>query len=165
MRGHYPRVGPTPAGVETGHPSRAHHAGMSRDSREDIDLSTKGLIADLTSTFAGVLLIIAAFFDVLQGASAIANDDLYSAGSEYLYDMNMTTWGWVHVVLGVIGAVVAVGILMRKGWGQVMGVIVAGLGLITNFAALPHYPWWAITVMAFYLLVIWALTTQMRHYR
>ena len=138
---------------------------MSTQATDDYDYSAKGAVADVTSTFAGVLLILAALFDMLQGASAVANDDLYSAGSPYLYDMNMTTWGWVHIVLGVIGLVVAVGILARKGWGQVTGIVVAGLGMITNFAAIPHYPVWAIIVMGFYVLVIWALTTQMRHYR
>ena len=47
----------------------------------------------------------------------------------------------------------------------VAGIVVAGLGMITNFAAIPHYPVWAIIVMGFYVLVIWALTTQRRHYR
>ena len=138
---------------------------MNSPAPDELDFSTKGAVADVTSTFAGVFLIFAALFDMLQGASAIANDDLYSAGSPYLYDLDMTTWGWVHVVLGVFGVVVAIGILARKGWGQVAGIVVAGLGMITNFAAIPHYPVWAIIVMGFYVLVIWALTTQRRHYR
>ena len=137
---------------------------MSSESRYEIDYSTKGTVADLTASFAGVLLIVAGLMDILQGSSAIANDDLYSKGSDYLYQFNMTTWGWIHVVLGVLGLAVAVGILRRSGWGQVGGIIVAGLGILTNFAALPHYPFWALTLTAFYLLVIWSLTTQMKHY-
>ena len=148
-----------------GHPSRAHDALMSTRPENDIDYSTKGLVADFAATFAGVLLIIAAFFDVLQGASAIANDDLFSAGSDYLYQFNMTTWGWVHVVLGVVACVIGVGILMRRSWGQVLGVVVAVLGMVTNFASLPQYPLWSIIVIAFYVLVVWALLTQRRGYR
>jgi hypothetical protein len=138
---------------------------MSTQSRDEIDYSTKGLVADLTASFAGVLLIVAALLDILQGASAIANDDLYSQGNEYLYRFNMTTWGWIHVVLGVIAIAIAIGILRRAGWGQVGGMIVAGLGILTNFAALPHYPLWALVLIAFYVLVIWSLSTQMKHYR
>jgi hypothetical protein len=146
------------------HPAGAEHAQMS-DSRTEIDYSTRGFVADFASTFAGVLLIVTASMDILQGVSAIANDDLYSQGSDYLYKFDMTVWGWVHVVLGAIAIAIAVGILMRKGWGQVGGLIVAGLGILTNFAALPHYPLWAIVVIAFYGLVIWALSTQMKSYR
>jgi lysylphosphatidylglycerol synthetase-like protein (DUF2156 family) len=138
---------------------------MSSGSRDEIDYSTKGTVADLTAAFAGILLIVAGLMDVLQGVSAIANDDLYSKGSDYLYQFNMTTWGWIHVVLGVIGVAVAVGILRRAGWGQLGGMLVAGLGILTNFAALPHYPLWALVLIAFYALVIWALSTQMKHYR
>jgi hypothetical protein len=140
-------------------------AAVSSESRYEIDYSTKGTVADVTATFAGVLLIVTALFDILQGASAIANDDLFSQGSDYLYQFDMTVWGWVHVVLGAISIVVAVGILMRKGWGQMLGVIVSGLGMLTNFAALPHYPIWSLIVIGFYALVIWSLTTQMRQYR
>jgi dolichyl-phosphate-mannose--protein O-mannosyl transferase len=138
---------------------------MSSESRYETDYSTKGTIADLTASFAGILLIVTASMDILQGVAAIANDDLYSQGSDYLYKFNMTTWGWIHVVLGVVGIVVAVGILRRTGWGQVGGMIVAGLGILTNFAALPRYPLWAIVVIAFYALVIWSLSTQLKHYR
>ena len=138
---------------------------MSSESRYETDYSTKGTVADLTASFAGVLLIVTALMDILQGASAIANDELYSAGSDYLYDFDMDVWGWIHVVLGVVALAVAVGILTRTGWGQVGGIIVAGLGILTNFAALPHYPLWALVVIAFYALVIWSLSTQMKHYR
>lgn len=137
---------------------------MNSESRNDIDYSTRGFAADLAATFGGVLLIIVSTFDVLQGASAIANDDLYSAGSEYLYRFDMDTWGAVHLVLGIIGIVVGVGVLMRAGWALVTGMIVAGLSMLTNFVFIPQYPLWSITIIAFDLLVIWALSVQMRGY-
>jgi len=134
------------------------------DSRNEIDYSTRGAVADVTGTFAGVILLVTASLDILQGMSAIANDDLYTAGSDYVYKLDITTWGWVHVVLGVLSIAIAIGILMRKGWGQVLGMLVAGLGILTNFAALPQYPVWAVILIAFYTLVIWSLNTQMKHY-
>jgi hypothetical protein len=137
---------------------------MGTESREDIDYSARGTFADLGAAFAGVLLIIASGMDVLQGLSAIANDDLYAAGSEYLYQFDMTVWGSVHLALGVIGLVVGVGILMRASWGQVVGMIVAGLSILTNFAFLPSYPLWSIVIIAFNGFVIWALSVQLRDY-
>ena len=119
-------------------------------------------MSDFISMFAGVLLLISGAFGTLQGASAIANDDLYSAGSEYLYKFDMTAWGWVHVVLGVLCLVVAIGILRGSSWAQVSGMIIAGLSAITNFAFLPHYPLWAITIIALDLLIIWALSAQVK---
>jgi hypothetical protein len=138
---------------------------MSAQPRNDLDYSTRGTVADVTSSFAGVLLLVSGSMDILQGLAAVANDDLYGQGADYLYDFNSATWGWIHLVLGVLTIVAAAGILLRKGWGQVIGIIIAGLGMLTNFAALPHYPFWAIVLIGFYALVIWSLTTQMRHYR
>jgi hypothetical protein len=153
------------------HPLAADDAGdlreeaaVTTDSKDDFDYSTKGAVADFASTFAGVLLLIAAAFSVIQGISAIADDDLYAAGSDYLYQFNMTTWGWIHLIIGVLSAAVAVGILIRAEWGQLTGIIVASLAILTNFAFLPHYPLWAVVVIAFNAFVIWALCTQMKHH-
>jgi hypothetical protein len=134
---------------------------MSSQSHRNFDDSTRGSVVDVTATFAGVLLIVAAGFDMLQGVAAIANDDLYAAGTEYLYKLDMTVWGTVHLVIGLLSLVVAIGILRRTGWGQVSGMIIAGLAMLTNFAALPLYPFWSIVVIAFYGLVIWALSVQL----
>lgn len=130
---------------------------------DSYEYSTKGAWADVVGTFAGVLLLMAGGFGMLQGASAVANDALYSQGSDYLYNFDMTAWGWVHLVLGAIGIAVAVGILMRRSWAQVSGMIVAGLSMLANFAFIPHYPFWAITIIAINVLVIWALSTQLAH--
>jgi len=134
----------------------------SRYDRSDVDSATRDTVADLTSTLAGTLLVMAASFDILQGLSAIAKDDLYAAGGDYLYAFDTTTWGWVHLVLGVLALAVAIGILLRAGWGQVTGLIVAGLLMLTNFAFIPYYPFWSITVIAFSGLVIWALCAQLK---
>ena len=126
------------------------------------DLSTGSMVADLTAMFAGVLLVVSSIFDMLQGASAIANDDLFAAGSEYLYKLNMTTWGTVHLIIGAVGFVVGIAIVRGATWGQIMGIILASLSMLTNFTFIPIYPWWSITIILFDLLIIWALTTQLK---
>ena len=65
-------------------------------------------------------------------------------------------------VIGVLAGAVAIGILLQAAWGQVTGLIVAGLMILTNFAFLPHYPFWSLTIIAFSVLVMWALCTQLR---
>ena len=123
--------------------------------------TTENVVADFTGVLAGALLLVAAFFDVLQGVSAIAKDELYAGGEDYVYQFDTTTWGWVHLVIGVLAGAVAVGILVGASWGQVTGLVVAGLVMISNFAFLPYYPFWAITLIAFSALVMWALCNQL----
>jgi hypothetical protein len=136
---------------------------LRRRSSAQWDYSTKGAWADVVSTFGGVVLLIGSAMGALQGLSAIANDDLYSEGSDYLYKFDMQVWGTVHLVIAALSAIVAVGVLARKSWGQMCGIIVAGLSVIGNFAFLPHYPLWSLTLIALDALVIWALLTQLGH--
>ena len=122
--------------------------------------SPRGAWADFVGTFAGVMLIIVSGFAILQGGAAIGNDKMYSEVADYLYEFDLGAWGWVHVVLGLIGICVGVGLIMRTGWAQLSGVIIAGLSMLANFAFLPYYPFWAMTIIALNVLIVWALCTQ-----
>jgi hypothetical protein len=131
----------------------------SEPSYED---SARGGIADVTASFAGVLLILASFMQVLHGISALSDPALYAAGTDYLYKFNLNVWGTIHIVVGVASFVVAIGILRRRSWGQLGGIVVCGLGILTEFAFLPRYPLWSLVIIAFYVFVIWALNVQHR---
>ena len=137
---------------------------MSAETRPD-EYSTKGMFADVTATFGGVLLLLASFFDILQGGAAVSNDDLYAQGSEYLYKFDLTAWGWAHIILGLLGVGVAIGILLRATWGQITGIMVASLSILTNFMFLPIYPVWGAFIIGFNVLVVWALCSQLKSYQ
>ena len=138
---------------------------MNTESRNEIDYSGRGAVADVTATFAAVLLLITALMDVLQGLAAINDPDFFAAGADYAFDFDVTAWGWVHVILGIISVAVAIGIMTRQSWAQVLGMVIAGLAMLTNFAWLPHYPLWAIVIIAINAFVIWALSVQLKNYR
>ena len=127
----------------------------------DSSIPTSRMFADVTAAFAGFLLVIASVLDILQGASAVAHDELYTSGKEYLYEIDLTAWGWVHIGVGVLGVVVAVGILRRTTWGRLAGLAVATVAILTNFAFLPAYPVWAAFIIGFNTLVAWALWVQL----
>jgi hypothetical protein len=137
--------------------------GATPEAELPYEYSRKGAWADFVGTFAGVMLIVVACFAILQGAAAVGNDNLYPEQADYLYDFDLGAWGWVHVVIGLLGIVVGVGILMRRGWAQLSGVLVAGLSMLTNFAFIPYYPFWAMTIIALNVLIVWALCTQFAH--
>lgn len=130
-------------------------------TEDDYAYSAKGGWIDFLATFGGVLLIISAGFEVLQGAAAIANPEFFASGDEYLYRFSGTTWGWTHLILGVLSAVVAIGIFMRKPWAWLAGIVIVGLTMLTNFASLPQYPVWSVTIIAIDVAIIWALSMQL----
>ena len=125
--------------------------------------TTGGAWAFGVVTFAGVLLVTVATFQILEGIAALAKDEVFLVGIEYVYKFDVTTWGWIHIVLGAIGLATGIGLLAAQTWARITGIALAVIGALANFAFLPYYPLWSILVIAFYVLVIWALTAQLRH--
>lgn len=134
---------------------------MAGDFGFDADASARSSFAHVVSPFAGFMLMIASLFDILQGASAVANDEIFSDAEQYLYELDLTAWGWIHIVIGVLGIAVSVGILRRSSWGLVSGLAVAAVGILTSFAFLPAFPAWSAFVIGFNAIVIWALYVQL----
>ncbi|WP_267244322.1 hypothetical protein [Streptomyces sp. PR69] len=110
--------------------------------------------------FAGVLMLVYGVIAVLQGIAGIAEDDVYARVGDYVYKFNLTTWGWIHLVLGVIVALVGWGILTGAAWARALGVVLAGLSVVANFIWLPYQPVWAIVGIAIGIFVVWALCTD-----
>ncbi len=127
---------------------------------EDYADSGKGTVVFGVATFAGVLLSLVSILQILEGIAAIANDKIYARGLSYTYELDVTGWGWLHLILGVVGLATGVGILMGQTWGQIMGVFIAGLSAMANFLFLPYYPFWSMALLAIDIFVIWALCRQ-----
>ncbi|MEH0422665.1 DUF7144 family membrane protein [Streptomyces sp. B21-083] len=108
-------------------------------------------------TFAAVLLFIAGVLDLFRGIMAIAEDDVYVNTPNYVFKFDLTSWGWIQLVLGVIAMAVSAGLFSRATWARVLGVGIAGLLIIANFLSIPYYPFWSLTLIALYAFVIWAL--------
>ena len=110
--------------------------------------------------FAGIMLIISGVFDVIQGIVALVNNEFFVVTEKYIFQFNVTTWGWIHLIGGVILIAAGGGIFGGSVLARTIGVIMAGLGIIWNFAWLPYYPIWSIIAIAIGIAVIWALTVH-----
>lgn len=133
----------------------------SVQSGQFYDTSTKGVVAAGVGRFAGVMLAVIAVFEILQGIAAIANDSVFVRGVNYTYKFDITAWGWIHLFIGVVALAVGIAIVTEHTVGYLGGIAVAGLAAIANFAFLPYYPFWSLLLIAFNVLVIWALCTQL----
>ena len=111
-------------------------------------------------TAAAVVLILAGVLNAMQGVVALATNEFYVVTRRWLFEFDVTTWGWVHILLGLIGAATGVALLMGAFWARLVGVIIAAVSVIANFLWLPYYPVWALIIIAFDVFVIWALTTH-----
>ncbi|MDX2918514.1 MULTISPECIES: hypothetical protein [Streptomyces] len=112
------------------------------------------------TVFAGVLLFVDGVLGVLKGIAGIASNDVYTRINDYVFKFNVTSWGWIHLILGVVLVLVGLGILKGAAWARGAGVALASLNLIANFMWLPYTPVWAIVTIAIDVFVIWALCTD-----
>ncbi|WP_256103539.1 hypothetical protein [Streptomyces sp. ODS05-4] len=112
------------------------------------------------SMFAGVLMMVLGILDMLQGIVGIARDDVYGVIGDYVFEFNASAWGWIHLVIGLLVAVVGAGILSGATWAKAGGVALASLAIISNFLWLPYQPVWAIISIAIAVFVIWSLCTD-----
>ncbi|MEU8514666.1 hypothetical protein AB0C76_24165 [Kitasatospora sp. NPDC048722] len=107
--------------------------------------------------FAAIMLIAGGTMAIFQGIAGITKDSLIVVTRHYVYSMNTTGWGVIHLILGIVVLLAGVALFSGATWARVAGVIVAALGMIANFLWLPYYPFWAIVLIAIDAFVIWAL--------
>lgn len=112
------------------------------------------------TVFAGVLLLVGGVLAILEGIVGIARDSVYVVTrGGYVYDFNVRSWGWIHLILGVIAVLVGLGLLRGAAWARYAGIGIAALNMIANFMFLPYQPAWSLIMIAIDIFVIWALAT------
>ncbi len=134
---------------------------MSNPRRDRFDDTTAGSWAAGLAVFAGVLLSTLGLFQVIAGLTAVVNDNLYVTTVNYAFELDITAWGWIHLLVGVLAAGTGIALLFDQDWARVVGIGFAVLSMLTNFAFLPYYPFWSLIVIALAVAVVWALAVQL----
>src|SRR6478735_6467793 len=107
------------------------------------------------SVFAGVMLIMIGVLHAIQGLVALFNDTFYVVGKEWVFEFDVTTWGWIHLLVGILVAFAGFFVFRGAVWARTIGVIVAVASVVLNFAWLPYYPVWSLIIIALDVFVIW----------
>ncbi len=113
--------------------------------------------------FAGVMLLMLGSFQAVEGVIALFRDEFYlTTKSGLVVPVDFDTYGWTHLLLGLIAVCTGLGILAGQMWARVVGIIIACLSALVNLAFLPAYPIWSVIVIAMDVLIIYALTAHGR---
>ena len=120
---------------------------------------TQSLWAAGASIFAGTLMLIAGVFQFIEGLTALINGtDFLVKTPNFLFTFNATTWGWIHLILGLVLALAGGFIFTGNLAARSVGIAAAILSAIANFMWLPYYPLWGIIVIALDIFIVWGLT-------
>lgn len=112
--------------------------------------------------FAGIMMMLIGFFHGLAGLSGIIQDDFYAVLPNYVLKLDVTTWGWIHLIGGIVIVLAGFGVFSGAVWARTVGVILAAVSALVSFAWIPLYPIWSIVLIAIDVTVIWALTVHGR---
>ena len=113
-------------------------------------------------TFAAVMVIIVGLYNVLSGAAAIAESESVTAQlNEVLYSINIETWGWFWLIVGVAQLITAILLLSRSTMGAVIAITGALVSASFTIFIIFVAPLWAIAVLALDLGIVWIITANM----
>jgi hypothetical protein len=107
--------------------------------------------------FAGMLLVVSGVFTLAEALYALVDDAVFVQADGQTLLLDITTWGWVHLVMGLLQVIVGTALMRGAAWARVLTVIVVGLNATAQMVFLPAYPLWGLAVIALDLLVIWAV--------
>lgn len=107
--------------------------------------------------FAAVSMIMIGVWQAIEGIFGIATDEFYTEVADYVVNIDTTAWGWVHLILGVITALVGCALFKGGTVARILGITLACLVLINNFLYLPFYPFWSLLIIALAVFSIWAM--------
>jgi len=114
------------------------------------------------ATFAGLMMIMLGVFHAIAGFAEIANPDSFVVTQKYVFKFDTSTWGWIHLIVGIVVFFAGFGVFRGAVWARTVGVILALVSAAAAFAWLPYVPFWSLLLIFVAVSVIWALTAHGR---
>ncbi|MGH2985654.1 MAG: DUF7144 family membrane protein [Solirubrobacterales bacterium] len=110
--------------------------------------------------FAGVMIMIAGFLNVIYGIAAIDNSSFFTDEGRYVIFDDLNTWGWFLLIVGVLQLFAAFSIWSRNPYGRVIGVATASFSALVILFTVNAYPFAAFMLFLVDLLVIYGLVVH-----
>jgi hypothetical protein len=106
--------------------------------------------------FAGVLLLVAGFWNMIYGIAAIANSHVFVANAHYVFG-NQRTWGWITLIFAILLLIAGGGVMAGNQLARWFAVAVLGLNAIEQMFFIPAYPFWSLTIIAMDVVALYGL--------
>ena len=106
--------------------------------------------------FASVMLLVAGFWNLIQGITGIARSHVYVANAHYVFG-DLRSWGWITLIFSILMLLAGIGVLIGNQLARWFGVAVLGLNVIEQMFFLPAYPFWSLMIIAVDVVALWGL--------
>ncbi|WP_326580380.1 hypothetical protein OG250_20845 [Streptomyces sp. NBC_00487] len=143
----------------------AQHSTAPRSNRTSQETPTRqretgSAMAHGGMVFAGVLMMVIGIMGILNGIAGIATDDVYTNIGSYVFEFSLTTWGWIHLAIGLVVLGTGWGVIQNRPWARALGIALTSLFAIEYFMFLPYAPVWSVICIGIAVFVIWSLATS-----
>lgn len=110
--------------------------------------------------FGGLMMMLLGSVHIIAGLVALFNDEVILVGQKNVWLLDITAWGWVHLIAGIIVLMAGLAVMSGKMWGRVVGIVLSVLAAIANFAFIPVYPLWSILMFTLCVIIVFALVAH-----
>ncbi|MFO0920476.1 MAG: hypothetical protein U0451_02280 [Candidatus Saccharimonadales bacterium] len=110
--------------------------------------------------FGGLMMMLLGSIHIIAGLVALFDNDVILVGKNNVWLLDITAWGWVHLIAGIIVLMAGLAVMSGKMWGRVVGIVLGVLAAIANFAFIPVYPLWSILMFTLCVIIVFALVAH-----
>lgn len=112
------------------------------------------------TVFAGALLLIVGSLDALYGLAAILNNEIVIVGGQGVIIADVTTWGWIHFLLGSAVAATGLGLFAGANAARIAAVFFVSVNAVAQIAWFTAAPLWAFLMIILDVTIIYQLTAR-----
>ena len=112
------------------------------------------------AAFAGVLMFLVGSLSALWGLGGVLNDNVVVVGGQGAIIADVTTWGWVHLILGSAVALTGVGLLTGNEAARFFGIVIVSVNAIAQIVWFPAAPLWAFLMIILDVTILYQLTAK-----
>ena len=110
--------------------------------------------------FVGILLFIIGVFNIIWGLTAVFEDEAITVGEQGLIVWDLTAWGWIHLIIGVVQILAALGLFGGRSWARWVAILFVMVNAFGQIAWMPVYPLWSVLIITLDIIIIYQLTAK-----
>ena len=104
--------------------------------------------------FAATMLLIVGTLNIIYGIGALDDANIFVNDTRFVLS-NLSTLGWVLIILGLIQLTGGFSLMAGNTYGRVLGIIGGSLGAIGALLSIGGaFPWWSLAVFALCVYVV-----------
>ncbi|MGW6929075.1 DUF7144 family membrane protein [Lentzea sp. NPDC054927] len=110
--------------------------------------------------FAGIMMMVMGSFNAIEGLVALFRGEYYVVTEEQVLVFDLTAWGWITLLIGILVALAGAALLSGAAWARVLTVVLAVVNSVAQLAFMSVHPVWSTIVITLCVIVIWAVVVH-----